>query len=72
MTFLTKNQVIELFKDFEIIRFKEIKKDFQGREKIASFRYWLCDRGFSVFCKRHIWRYGTKWYGCNAGFIRRN
>ena len=27
MTFLRKNQVMELFKDFEIIRFKEIEKD---------------------------------------------
>ena len=27
MTFLPKNQVMELFKDFEIIRFKEIEKD---------------------------------------------
>ena len=27
MTFLTKKQVMELFKDFEIIRFKEIEKD---------------------------------------------
>ena len=27
MTFLTKKKVMELFKDFEIIRFKEIEKD---------------------------------------------
>ena len=27
MTFLTKEQVIELFKDFEIIEFKEVEKD---------------------------------------------
>ena len=27
ITFLTKNQVMELFEDFEIIRFKEIEKD---------------------------------------------
>ena len=30
MTFLTKKQVMELFKDFEIIRFKEIEKDVSG------------------------------------------
>ena len=27
MTFLTREQVIELFKDFEIIEFKEVEKD---------------------------------------------
>lgn len=27
MTFLTKKQVMELFENFEIIRFKEIEKD---------------------------------------------
>ena len=35
MTFLTKEQVIELFKDFEIIEFKEVEKDdFTGLGKM--------------------------------------
>ena len=35
MTFLTKRQTIQLFKDFEIIKFKEVEKDgFTGSGKI--------------------------------------
>lgn len=38
MTFLTKEQVIELFKDFEIIEFKEVEKDdFTGMGKIKHW-----------------------------------
>ena len=50
MTFLTKEQVIELFKDFEIIEFKEVEKD--GTKKysihilktaINNKQYWFYD-----------------------------
>ena len=38
MTFLTKEQVIALFKDFEIIEFKEVEKDdFTGMGKIKHW-----------------------------------
>lgn len=38
MTFLTREQVIELFKDFEIIEFKEVEKDdFTGMGKIKHW-----------------------------------
>lgn len=38
MTFLTKEQVIELFKDFEIIEFEEIEKDdFTG---LGKMKHW--------------------------------
>lgn len=50
ITFLTKEQVIELFKDFEIIEFKEVEKDdFTGMGKI---KHWHI---FNVIArKRHI------------------
>ena len=38
MTFLTKEQVIELFEDFEIIKFKEIEKD--GCTGIGDIKHW--------------------------------
>lgn len=38
MIFLTKKQVMELFEDFEIIRFKEIEKDaLTGLEKMKHW-----------------------------------
>ena len=40
MTFLTKEQVIELFKNFEIIDFKEVEKD--------------CFNGLGIMKHRHI------------------
>lgn len=47
MTFLTKEQVIELFKDFEIIEFKEVEKDgFTGLEKM---KHWHI---FNVIAKK--------------------
>ena len=38
MTFFTKKQVIELFKDFKIIEFKEIEKD--GITCIGKLKHW--------------------------------
>ena len=47
MTFLTKEQVIELFKDFEIIEFKEIEKDdFTG---LGKMKHWHI---FNVIAKK--------------------
>ena len=47
MTFLTREQVIELFKDFEIIEFKEVEKDdFTGMGKI---KHWHI---FNVIAKK--------------------
>lgn len=38
MTFLTKEEVIELFEDFEIIEFKEVEKDdFTG---LGKMKHW--------------------------------
>lgn len=38
MTFLTKNQTIQLFKDFEIIKFKEVEKD--GLTGLGKIKHW--------------------------------
>jgi SAM-dependent methyltransferase len=47
MTFLTKDEVLELFKDFEIIIFKEIEKDMKtGLDKM---KHWHI---FSVIAKK--------------------
>ena len=47
MTFLSKEQVIELFKDFEIIEFKEIEKDnFTG---LGKMKHWHI---FDVIAKK--------------------
>lgn len=47
MTFLTKEQVIELFKDFEIIKFKEVEKDdFTG---LGKMKHWHI---FNVIAKK--------------------
>lgn len=47
MTFLTKEQVIELFKDFEIIEFKEVEKDdFTG---LGKMKHWHI---FNVIAKK--------------------
>ena len=47
MTFLTKEQVIELFKDFEIIEFKEVEKDdFTG---LGKMKHWHI---FKVIAKK--------------------
>ena len=48
MTFLTKEQVIELFKDFEIIDFKEVEKDnFTG---LGKMKHWHI---FNVIAKNY-------------------
>ena len=47
MTFLTKEQVIELFKDFEIIEFKEVEKD--GATGIGKMKHWHI---FNVIAKK--------------------
>ena len=47
MTFLTKEKVIELFKDFEIIEFKEVEKDdFTG---LGKMKHWHI---FNVIAKK--------------------
>ena len=47
MTFLTKEQVIELFKNFDIIEFKEIEKDaFTG---LGKMKHWHI---FDVIAKK--------------------
>ena len=39
---MTKNQVMELFEDFEIIRFKEIEKD--ELTGLGKMKHWhICD-----------------------------
>lgn len=49
MTFLTKEQVMELFKDFNIIEFKEVEKDnFTG---LGKMKHWHV---FNVIAKK--WR----------------
>lgn len=47
MTFLTKEQVIELFKDFEIIEFKEIEKD--AITGLGKMKHWHI---FDVIAKK--------------------
>lgn len=47
MTFLTKEQVIELFKDFEIIEFKEVEKD--GFTGLGKMKHWHI---FNVIAKK--------------------
>ena len=47
MTFLTKEQVIELFKDFEIIEFKEVEKD--GATGLGKMKHWHI---FNVIAKK--------------------
>ena len=42
MTFLTKEQVIELFKDFEIIEFKEVEKYLNK----GAYVVWGCNKGY--------------------------
>ena len=47
MTFLTKLQVIELFKGFKIIEFKEVEKDdFTG---LGNMKHWHI---FNVIAKK--------------------
>ena len=38
MAFLSKEQIINLFKDFDIIEFKESEKD--GKTGIGKFKHW--------------------------------
>lgn len=47
MTFLTKEQVIELFKDFDIIEFKEIEKD--AITGLGKMKHWHI---FNVIAKK--------------------
>ena len=47
MTFLTKKKVMELFKDFEIIRFKEIEKD--ALTGLGQMKHWHI---FDVIAKK--------------------
>lgn len=47
MPFLTKEQIIELFKDFETIEFKEVKKD--GFTGLGKMKYWNI---FDVIAKK--------------------
>ena len=47
MTFLSKRQVIELFRNFEIIKFKEIEKD--GLTGLGEMKHWHM---FNVIAKK--------------------
>lgn len=47
MTFLSEKQVIELFKNFEIIEFKEIEKD--GITGLGQMKHWHV---FNVIAKK--------------------
>ena len=38
MVFLTKEQILNLFQDFEIIHFKEIEKD--GKTGLGKMKHW--------------------------------
>ncbi len=49
MTFLDKKQVMELFKDFKIIRFKEIEKD--GLTGLGKIKHWHI---FDVIAKKKL------------------
>ena len=47
MVFLSKEQVIELFKDFEIIEFKEVEKDdYTG---LGKMKHWHI---FNIIAKK--------------------
>lgn len=47
MTFLTKEQVMELFKDYEIIDFKEVEKD--GTTALGKKKHWHI---FNIIAKK--------------------
>ena len=47
MTFLTKEQVMELFSNFEIIEFKEVEKD--GITGLGQMKHWHV---FNVIAKK--------------------
>ena len=47
MTFLTKDQVMELFRDFEIVEFKEVEKD--GLTGLGKMKHWHI---FNVMAKK--------------------
>jgi len=47
MTFLTKEQVIDLFKKFEIIEFKEVEKD--AITGLGKMKHWHI---FNVIAKK--------------------
>ncbi|HJJ15395.1 MAG TPA: methyltransferase domain-containing protein [Clostridiaceae bacterium] len=47
MTFLTKDQVMELFRDFEIVEFKEVEKD--GLTGLGKMKHWHI---FNVIAKK--------------------
>jgi methyltransferase type 12 len=47
MTFFTKDQVIKLFKDFEIVEFKEVEKD--GLTGLGKMKHWHI---FNVIAKK--------------------
>ena len=47
MTFLTKEQVMELFKDYEIIDFKEVEKD--GTTALGKEKHWHI---FNIIAKK--------------------
>lgn len=47
MTFLTKDQVMELFRNFEIVEFKEVEKD--GLTELGKMKHWHI---FNVIAKK--------------------
>lgn len=49
MVFLTKKEVLDLFKDFEILEFKEIEKD--GKTALGILKHWHI---FEIIAKKII------------------
>ena len=49
MVFLTKKEVLDLFKGFEILKFKEIEKD--GKTALGIFKHWHI---FEIIAKKII------------------
>ena len=49
MVFLTKKEVLDLFKDFEILKFKEIEKD--DKTALGILKHWHI---FEIIAKKII------------------
>ena len=47
MTFLTKEQVLDLFEEFDVIKFKEIEKD--GLTGLGNMKHWHI---FNIIAKK--------------------
>ena len=49
MIFLSREEVIELFNNFEIIKFKEIEKD--GKTALGKDKHWHI---YDIIAKKHL------------------